>query len=71
MTPKPISAAEAAASVPVALPGSGLADLAIKLGLLPDARSVSLLPAALLSPALAPIYGRGPDATPMTERVKR
>ena len=32
---------------------------------LPDARRVSLLPAALLSTGLAPIYGRGPDATPM------
>lgn len=33
--------------------------------LLPDARAVPLLPPALLTPALAPIYGRGPDATPM------
>ncbi len=36
----------------------------------PDARSVPLLPAALLTGNLAPIYGRGPDATPMAERVK-
>ena len=35
------------------------------LDLLPDARAVALLPPALLTPALAPIYGRGPDATPM------
>jgi tRNA threonylcarbamoyl adenosine modification protein YeaZ len=35
------------------------------LDLLPDAAAVTLLPAALLTPALAPIYGRGPDATPM------
>ncbi len=42
----------------------------VALDLLPDARSVPLLPAALLTPALAPIYGRGPDATPMAERVK-
>lgn len=36
----------------------------------PDARRVPLLPAALLTGNLAPIYGRGPDATPMAERVK-
>jgi tRNA threonylcarbamoyl adenosine modification protein YeaZ len=35
------------------------------LDLLPDARAVTLLNSALLTPALAPIYGRGPDATPM------
>lgn len=36
---------------------------------LPDARSVPLLPPALLTPGLAPIYGRAPDATPMAERA--
>lgn len=36
----------------------------------PDARNVPLLNAALLTGNLAPIYGRGPDATPMAERVK-
>lgn len=36
------------------------------LDLLPDARAVTLLPPALLTTALAPLYGRGPDATPMT-----
>jgi len=35
------------------------------LDLLPDAGAVPLLNPALLTPALAPIYGRGPDATPM------
>jgi len=35
------------------------------LDLVPDAAAVGLLPRALLTPALAPIYGRGPDATPM------
>jgi tRNA threonylcarbamoyl adenosine modification protein YeaZ len=35
------------------------------LDLLPDAAAVTLLSPALLTPALAPIYGRGPDATPM------
>jgi tRNA threonylcarbamoyladenosine biosynthesis protein TsaB len=39
------------------------------LDLLPDARAALLLPPALLTPALAPIYGRGPDATPMAARV--
>lgn len=37
--------------------------------LLPDAAAVQMLPAALLTRALAPIYGRGPDATPMAGRV--
>lgn len=36
--------------------------------LLPDARAVPLVPLALLTGALAPIYGRGPDATPMKAR---
>lgn len=35
------------------------------LDLLPDAAAVGLLNPALLTRALAPIYGRGPDATPM------
>lgn len=39
------------------------------LALLPDARLVPLVPAALLTSALAPIYGRGPDATPMAART--
>jgi len=38
------------------------------LDLLPDAAAVPLLPAALLSADLTPIYGRGPDATPMAQR---
>ena len=41
----------------------------VALDLLPIARAVPLLPLSLLTPALAPIYGRGPDATPMAERV--
>jgi tRNA threonylcarbamoyl adenosine modification protein YeaZ len=45
----------------------GAADAAV-FDLLPDARAVHLLPPALLTPALAPIYGRGPDATPMAAR---
>lgn len=36
----------------------------------PDARSLLLLPGALLTGNLVPIYGRGPDAVPMAERVK-
>lgn len=36
----------------------------------PDARSTPLLNTELLTGDLAPIYGRGPDATPMAERVK-
>ncbi|KPL68098.1 peptidase M22 [Erythrobacter sp. SG61-1L] len=41
----------------VAAKGSGTA-----LPLWPDARRLSQLPAALLTPALAPLYGRAPDA---------
>ena len=41
----------------VALRGSGEA-----LNLLPDARYASILPTALLTTHLAPIYGRPPDA---------
>jgi tRNA threonylcarbamoyl adenosine modification protein YeaZ len=42
---------------------------AVTLDLLPDARHVALLPPALLTDNLIPIYGRGPDATPMAGRV--
>ncbi|MCZ8369065.1 MAG: tRNA (adenosine(37)-N6)-threonylcarbamoyltransferase complex dimerization subunit type 1 TsaB [Porphyrobacter sp.] len=42
---------------------------ATSVDLLPDARAVPLVPAALLTSALAPIYGRGPDATPMAARL--
>ena len=41
----------------------------VTLDILPDAAAVPLLNPALLTPALAPIYGRGPDATPMVSRV--
>lgn len=37
--------------------------------LLPDASAVTLVPHAMLTAALAPIYGRGPDATPMAARI--
>ncbi|WP_066532612.1 tRNA (adenosine(37)-N6)-threonylcarbamoyltransferase complex dimerization subunit type 1 TsaB [Erythrobacter sp. CCH5-A1] len=36
--------------------------------IVPDAGAVTLLAPTLLTPALAPIYGRGPDATPMKLR---
>jgi tRNA threonylcarbamoyl adenosine modification protein YeaZ len=38
------------------------------LDLLPEASAVPLLPPALLTARLAPIYGRGPDATPIAGR---
>jgi tRNA threonylcarbamoyladenosine biosynthesis protein TsaB len=38
------------------------------LDLMPDARQIDRVPEAMLSANLAPIYGRGPDATPMAER---
>lgn len=56
------SRAAAMAALDPALP-------ATVLDLLPDARAVLHLPPALLTPALAPIYGRGPDATPMAASV--
>jgi tRNA threonylcarbamoyl adenosine modification protein YeaZ len=69
-------AAQARGSAGV-IAGSRAADLAARLpaptplafALLPDARAVPLLPEALLTPALTPIYGRGPDATPMADRI--
>ena len=42
----------------------------VTLDILPDACAVPLLNPALLTGNLAPIYGRGPDAVPMAERVK-
>jgi len=41
----------------------------VTLDILPDASAVPLLPTGLLTANLTPIYGRGPDATPMAERV--
>ncbi|RNJ63405.1 MAG: tRNA (adenosine(37)-N6)-threonylcarbamoyltransferase complex dimerization subunit type 1 TsaB [Porphyrobacter sp. IPPAS B-1204] len=41
----------------------------VTLDILPDAGAVPLLNPALLTLALAPIYGRGPDATPMVSRI--
>ena len=45
-----------------------LGDDRLALDLLPDARQAFLLDETRLLPALTPIYGRGPDATPMAER---
>ncbi len=39
------------------------------LTLLPDAAQALAVPGALLTRDLAPIYGRGPDATPLAERA--
>jgi tRNA threonylcarbamoyl adenosine modification protein YeaZ len=41
----------------------------VALDILPDAGAVPLLNPALLTGDLAPIYGRGPDATPMAGRL--
>lgn len=46
-----------------------LGDDRMLLELLPDAAQVRQVPQAVLTAALAPIYGRGPDATPMVSRV--
>jgi tRNA threonylcarbamoyl adenosine modification protein YeaZ len=40
------------------------------LSLLPDAAAIGWLADVVLTSALAPIYGRGPDATPLAEQVR-
>lgn len=68
-------AAAQARPLPVLIAGNRAAALgkaapsAEALDILPDAAAVPLLPAALLTHDLAPIYGRGADATPMAERT--
>lgn len=65
-----------ARSVAALIAGSRSGELAAMLGdagrvalpLLPDARAVQALDPALLTSSLAPIYGRGADATPMAQR---
>jgi tRNA threonylcarbamoyl adenosine modification protein YeaZ len=70
--------AAAARGAQAVIAGNRAADFAALLGggpevvdCLPDARAVPLMPPARLTGALAPIYGRGPDATPMAERPPR
>ena len=41
----------------------------VTLDILPDAAAAPLIPAAVLTDVLAPIYGRGPDATPLPHRA--
>lgn len=47
-----------------------LGDDRLVLDLLPDAGAVHLMPESLLTPNLSPIYGRGPDATPLSEQTR-
>jgi tRNA threonylcarbamoyl adenosine modification protein YeaZ len=47
-----------------------LGDDRTALALLPDAALATLVPETLLTRDLAPIYGRGADATPMAERSR-
>jgi tRNA threonylcarbamoyl adenosine modification protein YeaZ len=61
------AAAQVLAGNRAALLAEGLPGAAV-LDILPDARAVPLLAREHLTPALAPIYGRGPDATPMAAR---
>lgn len=49
----------------LAVEGPGM----LALDLLPDAAAVPLLNPALFTARLAPVYGRGPDATPMAGRL--
>lgn len=58
-----VIAGNRAAALAAFAPGAAVLDI------LPDARAVPLLPPAQLTAALAPIYGRGPDATPMAART--
>ncbi len=55
-----------AADLAAAFPGQAVAAI----NLLPDAGAVMLLNPALLTANLAPIYGRGPDATPLAQQIK-
>lgn len=43
----------------------------VTLDILPDAAAVPLLPPAVLTADLAPIYGRGADATPMAKPIAK
>ncbi len=61
--PAGVIAGNRAAALAEAAPGAAV------INILPDARAVPLLPPAQLTAVLAPIYGRGPDATPMAGRV--
>lgn len=61
--PAGVIAGNRAAALAEVAPGAAVLDI------LPDARAVPLLPPAQLTAALAPIYGRGPDATPMAARI--
>jgi len=71
-------AAAAARGAERLIAGNRAAELAGLIGaghealtLLPDASCAPLIPPALLSEHLAPIYGRGADATPMAARAPR
>jgi tRNA threonylcarbamoyladenosine biosynthesis protein TsaB len=48
-----------------AIAGNRADAFAALIDLLPDARAALLMPETLLTASIAPIYGRGPDATPM------
>lgn len=68
-------AAAAARGARPLIAGNRAAELVAKLGegqraiaLLPDSARVPLLPSALVTAKLSPIYGRGADATPMADR---
>ena len=70
-------AAAAAAGAQHCIAGNRAKEFAALLGddrlvidLLPDAAKALLVPQAMLTAALAPIYGRGADATPMAERAR-
>jgi tRNA threonylcarbamoyladenosine biosynthesis protein TsaB len=47
-----------------------LGDDRLVLDLLPDAGAAQLVPQSLLTGNLAPIYGRGPDATPLADQLR-
>jgi tRNA threonylcarbamoyl adenosine modification protein YeaZ len=71
-------AAAAARPLPLRLAGNRAGELAAlrapgqhtAAALLPDAAAAPLLVPAVLTHQLAPIYGRGADATPMAERAR-
>ncbi|QUL38323.1 tRNA (adenosine(37)-N6)-threonylcarbamoyltransferase complex dimerization subunit type 1 TsaB [Erythrobacter sp. JK5] len=63
--PRPVIAGNRAAELAALHEGAELRPLVI----LPDAARTDLLPAVCLTSDLTPIYGRGPDATPIAGRT--
>ena len=62
----PLVAGNRAVELAAVFPGQAM----VAINSLPDAGAVMLLNPALFTANLAPIYGRGPDATPLAQQIK-